>query len=115
MKKNSYHQIATISGSKVDKIRLTNDQIHQFNKLALQLNSGSMQVTEDFKITDWQAVSHLYHGKGVNVNPEDFGITQAELIKIQDEGFIKYIQRGNKLPFLGSEKTSPFKNIFYLY
>ena len=60
--------------------------------------SGSMQVTEDFKITDWQAASHLYHGKGVNVNPEDFGITQAELIKIKDEGFIKYVQRGNKLP-----------------
>ena len=41
-----------------------------------------MQVTEDFKITDWQAASHLYHGKGVNVNLEDFGTTQAELIKI---------------------------------
>ena len=49
-------------------------------------------------VWDWQAASHLYHGKGVNVNPEDFGITQAELIKIQDEGFIKYVQRGNKLP-----------------
>jgi hypothetical protein len=211
--KNGYPQIATIPESKVDKIRLTNDQIQQFNNLALQLNngsikmeeavlqlrggelsdivgviafvifinwydslfgveafqanplphqdpfgwlsgkydsknagngqclshppsrferetlhtmkqmcaasadengfvmnydeaynlvketySGSMQVTEDFKITDWQAASHLYHGKGVNVNPEDFGITQAELIKIQDEGFIKYAQRGNKLP-----------------
>jgi phage-related tail protein len=57
-----------------------------------------MQVTENFKITDWQAASHLYHGNGVGVNPEDFGITQAELIKIQDEGFIKYVQRGNKLP-----------------
>lgn len=50
--------------------------------------SGSIQVTEDLKITDWQAASHLYHGKGVGVNPEDFGI-------IQDEGFIKYVQRGN--------------------
>ena len=59
-----------------------------------------MQVTEDFKIPDWQAASHLYHGKGVNVNPEDFGITQTELIKIQEEGFIKYVQRVNKLPFI---------------
>lgn len=66
--------------------------------LVKETYSGSMQVTEDFKITDWQAASHLYHGKGVNVNPEDFGITQTELIKIQDEGFIKYVQRGNKLP-----------------
>jgi len=99
--KNSYPQIATIPESKVDKIRLTNDQIKQlikqFKNLALQLNNGSMQVTEDFKITDWQAASHLYHGKGVGINPEGFGITQAELIKIQDEGFIKYVQRGNKL------------------
>jgi hypothetical protein len=67
--------------------------------------SGSMQVTEDFKITDWQAASHLYHGKGVNVNPENFGITQAELIKIQDEGFIKYVQRGNKLPSIEHVRT----------
>lgn len=66
--------------------------------LVKETYSGSMQVTENFKITDWQAASHLYHGKGVNVNPEDFGITQAELIKIQDEGLIKYVQRGNKLP-----------------
>lgn len=60
--------------------------------------SSSMQVTENFKITDWQAASHIYHGKRVNVNLKDFGITQAELIKIQDEVFIKYVQRGNKLP-----------------
>jgi len=44
--KNSYHQIATISGSKVDKIRLTNEQIKQFNNLALQLNSGSITMEE---------------------------------------------------------------------
>jgi hypothetical protein len=66
--------------------------------LVKETYSGSMQVTEDCKITDWQAASHLYHAKGVKVNPEDFGITQAELIKIKDEGFIKYVQRGNKLP-----------------
>ncbi len=41
-----------------------------------------MQITEDLKITDWQAASHLYHGKGVGVNPEDFGIIQTELDKI---------------------------------
>jgi len=44
--KNSYPQIATISGSKVDKIRLTNEQIKQFNNLALQLNSGSLTMEE---------------------------------------------------------------------
>ena len=99
--------------------------------LVKETYSGSMQVTEDFKITDWQAASHLYHGKGVGVNPEDFDITQAELIKIQDEGFIKYVQRGNKLPSIldpstdrrddseyynphGVTPTTAFKNDRYL-
>lgn len=68
--------------------------------LVKETYSGSMQVTENFKITNWQAASHLYHGTGVGVNPEDFGITQKELMKIIDEGFIKYVQRGNKLPSL---------------
>ena len=31
----------------MDKIRLTNDQIQQFNNLALQLNSGSITVEEE--------------------------------------------------------------------
>ena len=108
---NRMKQICAASADKNGFV-MSYDEVYNLVK---ETYSGSMQVTENFKITDWQAVSHLYHGKGVNVNPEDFGITQAELIKIQDEGFIKYIQRGNKLPFLGSEKTSPFKNIFYLY
>ena len=73
--------------------------------LVKETYSGSLQVTEDLKITDWQAASHIYHGKGVGVNPEDFGITQAELIKIQDEGFIKYVQRGNKLPSIKHVRT----------
>nr|QYB19240.1 hypothetical protein [Climaconeis cf. scalaris]QYB19337.1 hypothetical protein [Climaconeis cf. scalaris] len=42
--KNSYHQIASITELKVDKIRLTNEQIKQFNNLALQLNSGSITM-----------------------------------------------------------------------
>lgn len=44
--KKGYPQIATIPESKVDKIRLTNDQIKQFNNLALQLNSGSIIMEE---------------------------------------------------------------------
>jgi hypothetical protein len=44
--KNGYPQIATIPESKLDKIRLTNDQIQQFNNLALQLNNGSIKMEE---------------------------------------------------------------------
>ena len=44
--KNGYPQIATIPESKVNKIRLTNDQIKEFNNLALQLNNGSIKMEE---------------------------------------------------------------------
>jgi hypothetical protein len=42
----NYFQLASIPASKVDKIRLTNEQIKQFNNLALQLNSGSIMMEE---------------------------------------------------------------------
>ena len=44
--KNSYPQIAPIIEEKVDKIKLTNGQIKQFNILTLQLNSGSITMEE---------------------------------------------------------------------
>ena len=42
--KNGYPQIANILEEKVDKIRLTNDQIQQFNNRALQLTSSSITM-----------------------------------------------------------------------
>ena len=34
-------------------------------KLLQETYSGSMQVTEELRIGDWQAASHLFHGQGV--------------------------------------------------
>ena len=42
----NYPQLASIPPTKVDKIRLTNEQIKQFNNLVLQLNSGSITMEE---------------------------------------------------------------------
>ena len=66
-------------------------------KLLQETYPGSMQVTEDFRIGDWQAASHLYHGNGVSVDPESFGMSQAELDKLRG-GFINYARKGYKLP-----------------
>ena len=55
--KNDYPHVAIIPELKVDKIRLTNEQIKQFNHLALQLNSGS--------ITMEKAVLRLRSGDGL--------------------------------------------------
>ena len=66
-------------------------------KLLHETYSGSMQVTEDLRISDWQAGSHLYHGNGVGVDPSAFGMTQAELDKLRG-GFINYARKGYRLP-----------------
>lgn len=66
-------------------------------KLLQETYAGSMQVTEDFKISNWQAASHLYHGNGVGVDPEAFGMSQSELDKLR-AGFINYARKGYKLP-----------------
>ena len=56
--KNSYPQIAHILEEKVDKIRLTNEQIKEFNNLAIELNSGSITMEE--------AVLRLRGGDGLS-------------------------------------------------
>ena len=66
-------------------------------KLLQETYRGSMQVTEDFRIGDWQVASHLYHGNGVGVDPGAFGMSQAELDELRG-GFINYARKGYKLP-----------------
>lgn len=44
--KNGYPQAAIIPELKVDKIKLTNEQIKQFNNLATELNVGSITMEE---------------------------------------------------------------------
>ena len=44
--KNSQPQIAHILEEKSDKIRLTQEQIKQFNNLAIEVNSGSIRMEE---------------------------------------------------------------------
>ena len=55
--KNGYPQVAIIPELKVDKIRLTNEQIKQFNNFAIELNSSSITMEE--------AVLRLRGGNGL--------------------------------------------------
>lgn len=68
--------------------------------LLMERYPGEMQITDDYRMSDWQAASHIYHATGVGVGPENYGLTQDEIMKITKEegGFIKDVQRGNKLP-----------------
>lgn len=65
---------------------------------------GYLEVTKSCKITDWQAAKHIYHGKGMGVNPGDYNFTQDQLELIRGElrykigGLVAYARRGYKLP-----------------
>lgn len=102
--RETLHTMKQMCAASVDENGFVMSYDEAYN-LIKETYPDSMQITEDFKITDWQAASHLYHGKGVDVNPEDFGITQTELDKIREGGFIKYVQKGNKLPSIEHVRT----------
>ena len=75
---------------------------------------GQMEVTANERITDWQAAKHLYHAKGVGVNPEMYGITQEQLMEIgKPGGLTEYVRKGNKLPSIEHVKAyqGALKNI----
>lgn len=64
--------------------------------------SGSMQVTEDCKITDWQGAKKAYHGqKGFGLDIDKYeNISKEDLINLQNTkgGLIPYVQKGGRLP-----------------
>jgi hypothetical protein len=86
----NYPQIALIPASKVDKIRLTNEQMKQFKNLALQLNSGLITIEE--------AVLQLRGGSGLT---DVVGII-AFIIFINwcDSPFGAEAFRGDPLPYI---------------
>ena len=87
--RETLHRMKQMCAASADENGFVMNYDEAYN-LTKETYGGSMQITEDFKITNWQAASHLYHGKGVGVNPEDFGISQTELDKIREGGFINF-------------------------
>jgi hypothetical protein len=83
-------------------------------ELLAETYPGQMKVTANERITDWQAVKHLYHAKGVGINPEIYGITQKQLMEIGKPGGLpEYVRKGNKLPSIEHVKAyqEALKNI----
>lgn len=67
---------------------------------------GQMEVTANERITDWQAAKHLYHAKGVGVDPEMYGMTQEQLMEIgKPGGLTEYVRNGNTLPSIEHVKA----------
>lgn len=97
-------------------IALVPTQAQQFNDMLLKFNQpqseyvmtkpealeliaktypGQIEVTANERITDWQAAKHLYHARGVGVDPEMYGITQEQLMEIGKPGGLpEYVRKG---------------------
>jgi hypothetical protein len=83
-------------------------------ELLAETYPGEMKVTANERITDWQAAKHLYHAKGLGVDPEIYGITQKELMEMGKPGGLpEYVRKGHKLPSLEHVKAyqEALKNI----
>ena len=75
------------------------DEAHDLIK---ETYGGSMQITEDCKITDWQGAKKAYHfqkGFGIDLGKYQ-NISKEDLVSLQntDGGLIPYVQKGGKLP-----------------
>ena len=82
-------------------------------KLLQETYSGSMQITEDCKITDWQGAKKAYHfqkGFGIDLGKYE-NISKENLVTLQntDGGLIPYVQKGGKLPPIELIKDSQQK------
>ena len=63
---------------------------------------GFMQITEDFRFSDWQGAKKAYHGqKGFGIDLDKYeNISKEDLLTLQNTegGMIPYVQKGGKLP-----------------
>ena len=59
---------------------------------------GSKIISETEKISDWQMAKKVYHLNGLGVNPEEYGMSKAEVNSIRKDGLVKYTMKGGKLP-----------------
>ena len=68
-------------------------------KLMAEMYPGELKISDNERISEWQAVKHIYHGIGLGVNPEDYGMTQEQAMKISEPGgIVSYVRRGHQLP-----------------
>lgn len=74
----------------------------QAYNLIKETYGGSMQITEDCKISDWQGAKKVYHfQKGFGVDLGKYpNISKEDLVSLQNTkgGLIPYVQKGGKLP-----------------
>jgi hypothetical protein len=76
------------------------------------------------KVTSWSVVKHIHHAPQFGLNPNKYGMTQADLDSIAKKGLINHINQGGTRPseefvkdlqmvwkvFAEDKNSIPFKN-----
>lgn len=110
--RETLHRMKQICADSADENGFVMNYDEAYN-LIRETYGGSMKITEDCKITDWQCLKKSYHfqkgfgidlGKYQNINKED-------LVTLQNTegGLIPYVQKGGKLPPIEFIKDSQQK------
>ena len=101
------------------EIALVPTQAQQFNDMSLKFNEpkpnfimtkdealkvinntypGQLEITDNERISDWQAAKKIYHASDFGINPEDYGMTKDNILRLERIGLTKYLREGRPLP-----------------
>ena len=110
-------KIIMISTNKMSPLIYLNAQ--QFNDMLLKFNEpkpnfimtkdealriidksypGQLEIRANERISDWQGAKKIYHVSDFGINPEDYGMTKDNILKIQRIGLTNYAREGHPLP-----------------
>lgn len=81
------NEVCSVQGDEEGFV-MSYDEAHE---LVNEAYPGFIEVSEDCKISEWQAAKKIYHAKGVGINPADYGFVQDELNLIRKEEAIKRV------------------------
>ena len=67
-------------------------------KLIEETYPGQLEITDNKRFSDWQAAKKIYHANDFGINPEDYGMTKYNIMRLNRIGLTKYVREGRPLP-----------------
>ena len=67
-------------------------------KLIEETYPGQLEITDNKRFSDWQAAKKIYHVSDFGINPEDYGMTKYNIMRLNRIGLTKYVREGLPLP-----------------
>jgi hypothetical protein len=67
-------------------------------KLIGETYTGQLEITDNKRFSDWQAAKKIYHASDFGINPEDYGMTKYNIMRLNRIGLTKYVREGHPLP-----------------